>query len=126
MELREGISHTVSVLASDKNSARAVGSGGLDVFATPSMVALMELAAMTAVAPCLPEGSDTVGVEVNIAHTRATPLGDTVTATATLTNVDGRKLGFDVVASDSQGEIGRGTHARFIVDREKFMGKLRK
>ncbi|MDR2935909.1 MAG: thioesterase family protein [Rikenellaceae bacterium] len=126
MELKEGLSYTASVSVSDKNSARAVGSGGLDVFGTPSMVALMELSAMTAVAPYLPDGNDTVGVEVNIAHIRATPLGETVTATATLTKIDGRKLDFDVAANDSQGEIGRGTHARFIVDREKFMGKLRK
>lgn len=124
MELKEGMSHTSEVVVSDANSARHWGSGALDVFATPSMVALMENAAMNAVAPALAEGSDTVGTAVNVNHIRATGLGDTVRATAILKIVDGRRLVFEVTAEDSKGEIGNGTHARFIVDREKFLGRL--
>jgi Predicted thioesterase len=124
MELKEGLSHTSEVVVSDSNSAKHWGSGALDVFATPAMVALMENAAMNAVKAYLPEGSDTVGTAVNINHVKATGLGDTVRATAILKEIDGRKLVFEVMASDSKGEIGNGTHTRFIVDREKFLSRL--
>ena len=124
MELKEGLSCTSEAVVSDAHSARHWGSGALDVFATPAMVALMENAAMNAVAPALAEGSDTVGTAVDIQHTRATGMGDTVRATATLKEIDGRKLLFEVTACDSKGEIGKGSHTRFIVDREKFLSKL--
>ena len=124
MELKEGLSYTAEVVVSDVNLAKHWGSGALDVFATPAMVALMENAAMKAVAPALPEGSDTVGTVVNVNHVKATGMGETVCATAVLKEIDGRKLVFDVMASDSKGEIGIGTHTRFIVDREKFLSRL--
>ena len=124
MELTEGLSHTSEVVVSDANSAKHWGSGALDVFATPAMVALMENAAMNAVRDYLPAGGDTVGTAVEVSHIRATGLGDTVRATATLKEIDGRKLVFEVAASDSKGEIGSGVHTRFIVDREKFLGRL--
>jgi Predicted thioesterase len=124
MELKEGMSYSSEVVVSDANSAKHWGSGELDVFATPAMVALMENAAMNAVAPALEPGGDTVGTAVNINHTKATGLGDTVRATAVLKEVDGRKLVFEVRAADSKGEIGSGTHTRFVVDREKFLGRL--
>lgn len=124
MELEAGLTYTSEVVVSDANSARHWGSGALDVFATPAMVALMENAAMNAVKEALPEGSDTVGTAVNVSHVKATGLGDTVRATATLTEVDGRRLVFAVTASDSKGEIGNGTHTRFVVDREKFLSKI--
>ncbi len=124
--LAPGLSHTSTATVDGKNTAIAYGSGGLEVFATPAMIGLMENAAMNAVAAHLPEGSATVGTLVNIAHNRATPLGERVAATAILTAVDGRSLVFEVTASDAQGEIGRGTHTRFVVDIERFMGKLKK
>jgi predicted thioesterase len=124
MELKAGRSHTSELVVSDVYSARHWGSGRLDVFATPAMVALMERAAAHAVAEALPEGSDTVGTAVNVTHIRATGMGDTVRATARLTEVDGRKLFFEVTAADSKGEIGSGTHTRFIVDRQRFLSKL--
>lgn len=124
MELKTGLSYTSEVVVSDANSAKHWGSGALDVFATPAMVALMENAAMNAVKAYLPEGGDTVGTAVNISHVKATGLGDTVRATAILKEIDGRKLVFEVTASDSKGEIGNGTHTRFIVDREKFLSRL--
>lgn len=94
-------------------------------FATPSMVALMEHAAMTAVAAALPEGSSTVGAEMNVTHIKPSGLGAEITATAVLTGVEGRKLTFNVGARDAEGMIGEGVHVRYVVDREKFMAKVR-
>ena len=122
--LKEGLTYTSNVEVTPKNCASAVGSGGLNVFATPSMVALMENAAMNAVAPYLPEGSTSVGAEINTTHIKPSALGAEIKATATLTSVEGRKLLFDVEASDANGVIGMGTHVRFIVDIERFMAKL--
>ena len=107
-----------------ENTAAAMGSGDLPVFATPAMIALMEHAAMDAVAGSLPAGSTTVGSEMNATHLKPSGLGAEITATAVLTAVEGRKLTFNVGARDAQGMIGEGTHVRYIVDREKFMSKL--
>lgn len=123
--LKEGLKYTSSVLVQKSNCASAVGSGGLDVFATPSMVALMENAAMNAVAPHLPDGSTTVGSEINVAHNRPTGIGATVSATAELLSVEGRKLVFKVCAEDSTGAIGEGSHVRYIVDVERFLSKIK-
>lgn len=123
--LKEGLKYTSKVVVTEAVCASAVGSGGLDVFATPSMVALMENAAMNAVAPFLPEGSTTVGSEISTTHVKPSPLGAEIQATATLTAVEGRKLTFDVEACDGNGTIGKGTHVRFIVDVERFMSKLK-
>ena len=122
--LKAGLTYTSKVVVDSDNCASAVGSGGLNVFATPSMVALMENAAMNAVAPVLPEGSTTVGTEINTTHIKPTALGDEVEATATLMHVEGRKLSFAVEARDTKGIIGRGTHVRFVVDVERFLAKL--
>ena len=122
--LKEGLTHTSSVKVTLDNCASAVGSGGLEVFATPSMVALMENAAMNAVAPFLPEGATTVGAEISTTHIKPSALGADLQATATLTAIEGRKLMFEVEACDASGVIGRGTHVRFIVDITRFMSKL--
>ncbi len=97
----------------------------MEVFATPAMIALMENAAMSAVAGVLPEGSSTVGAEMNVSHIKPSGLGAEIAATAVLTAIDGRKLTFNVGASDSQGMIGEGVHVRYVVDRERFMAKVR-
>ncbi len=123
--METGIRHTSHAVVSDGMTARAVGSGDLPVLATPMMMALMENAAMLCVAPHLPEGSTTVGSDIRSSHLRPTPVGAEVQATATLTAVEGRKLTFDITASDAQGVIGQGTHERFIVDSERFMSKLK-
>ena len=123
--LEKGLKYTSITVVTRDNSASAVGSGGIDVFATPSMVALMENAAMNAVAPFLPEGATTVGAEISTTHIKPSALGVEVQATATLTAVEGRKLLFDVEAYDATGLIGKGTHVRFIVDVERFMSKLK-
>jgi len=122
--LKSGLSATARTTVTEAATARAMGSGDLEVFATPAMVALMEQAAMTAAAPELPEGATTVGAEMNCTHIRPSALGAAITATAVLTAVEGRKLTFTVGASDERGIIGEGTHVRFVVDRERFMTKL--
>lgn len=122
--LERGVSAQSRTTVSEVNTAKTLGSGDLPVFATPAMVALMENAAMIAAAPHLPEGSTTVGAEMNVTHIKASPLGAEITATAVLAEVEGRKLTFNVGARDAQGMIGEGVHIRFVVDRVKFMGKL--
>ena len=119
-----GLKYESVVTVSDTNSAKTLGSGDMDVFATPAMVALMENAAMLAVAAHLPEGSATVGTQMNTSHIKASPIGATITASAELTEVEGRKLTFVVKAWDEKGVIGEGVHTRFVVDRERFLSKL--
>lgn len=122
--METGLTYTSTITVSKENTAITMGSGDLEVFATPSMVSLMENAAMNAVAGELPEGSTTVGVMMNTTHTKPSAMGDTVSATAVLKEVEGRKLTFEVQAMDSKGVIGEGIHVRYIVDKEKFMSKL--
>lgn len=104
-------------------TAEAVGSGMLPVFATPSMIALIEKAAAASVAPQLEPGMTTVGTRLDISHTAATPVGMTVRAETELTEIDGRRLVFTVRAFDQSGEIGAGTHERFMVNAERFLAK---
>lgn len=122
--LETGLTHTSSLTVTEALTAKAMGSGDMPVLATPAMMALMENAAMLAVAPELPEGSTTVGGHIESSHLKPTPLGAEVKAEATLTKVDGRKLYFTVKVMQGDAVIGEGTHLRFIVDREKFMSKL--
>ena len=103
-----------------------MGSGDMPVFATPALVALLENAAMRAVAEALPEGATTVGSEMNCSHIKPSGLGAEITATAVLTRVEGRKLTFNVGARDEEGLIGEGVHVRYVVDRERFLAKIRK
>lgn len=124
--METGLKHTSSTKVNEQNTARTMGSGDMDVFATPAMVALMENAAMLAVADRLPEGSGTVGAMIRVTHDRPSPLGATIGATAELLAVEGRKLTFSVKAEDEAGTIGQGEHVRFIVDREKFLAKLKR
>ena len=123
--MKIGDKGTVTVKVTKENCASAIGSGALDVFATPSMIALMENAACEAIKASLQPGESSVGTKVNISHLKASALEDTITATATLTEIDGRILVFEVVANDSKGIIGEGTHERFIINAEKFLSKLK-
>lgn len=120
-----GLTHTSSVIVTSSLTAAHIGSGDLEVFATPAMTALMENAAMLAVAQCLDENCTTVGGSITTSHLRPTPVGAEVCATATLSKVEGRKLYFDIEARQGETVIGRGTHLRFIVNREKFMEQMR-
>lgn len=121
--MKTGIKGTQSVVVGESNTAKAVGSGTLDVFATPSMIALMEETAWKSVAGELDEGCSTVGTHLDISHDAPTPAGKTVTCESELVQIDGRKLTFMVRAYDERGEIGKGIHERFIVNNEKFMKK---
>lgn len=123
-ELKPGLTGTAETVVRETNTALAMGSGSLLVFATPSMIALMEQAACNAVAGCLDDDSTSVGTLINITHDAATGMGKKVTATATLTEVQGRKLVFEITAADEDKQIGKGKHERFIVNKEKFMAKL--
>lgn len=107
-----------------QKTAAAMGSGDMEVLATPCMAALMENAAMLAVEPALEEGQTTVGSMIQATHLHPTPVGTTIRATATLTAVEGRKLTFAITAQDPNGVIGQGTHIRYIVDRQRFLHKL--
>ena len=120
-----GLTFTSTTVVDNTNTAVALGSGDMEVFATPAMVALMENAAMNAVAPHLEAGQTTVGTEISTTHIKASALGATITATATLTAIEGRKLTFAVTAHDGGNIIGEGTHTRFIVDRERFLAKVK-
>ena len=123
-ELKPGLTETAETVVRETNTALAMGSGSLHVFATPGMIALMEQAACNAVAACLDEESTSVGTLVNVTHDAATGMGKAVTATATLVEVEGRKLVFEVTAADEDKQIGKGRHERFIINKEKFMAKL--
>ena len=122
--LQEGLRHTSQLTVDETVTAIAMGSGNMPVLATPVMMALMENAAMLAVADHLPEGSTTVGGHISSSHLKPSKLGDTITATATVTRVDGRKIEFKVEAHCGDTLLGEGTHLRFIVDKEKFMSRL--
>lgn len=123
--LEKGLSGQSRTVVAADNTAAAMGSGDLPVFATPAMVALMENAAMNAVALRLPDGSTTVGAEMNVTHIKPSGPGAEITASAVLIEAEGRKLTFNVGARDAEGMIGEGVHIRYIVDREKFMGKVK-
>lgn len=124
-ELKAGLVGAATVVVTENNIAKTMKSGALEVFATPAMCALMEEAACAAVSDAMEEGNGTVGISLSISHDRATAMGDTVAATATLIAVEGRKLVFTVEAKDSKGVIGNGKHERFIINNEKFMSKLK-
>lgn len=116
--------YTSELTVEERHLAINMGSGDLPVLATPALVALMENAAMLAVAPQLPEGSSTVGSYIQTSHLHPTPLGGTVRATATLVSHEGRKLTFTITAEDDKGIVGEARHERFIIDRQRFMAKL--
>jgi predicted thioesterase len=124
LQIQAGVKGREIVVVEVKDTAANYGSGLVEVYATPAMVALMEKTCLRSVLPFLPEGHGTVGVKVNISHSKATPVGMQVVCESELIEVDRRRLVFEVVARDEGGEIGRGTHERFVIDTEKFMAKL--
>ena len=121
--MKVGMQHTVIETVTNEKSAAQVGSGLLPVYATPAMIALMEKCASECVAPFIEEGKSSVGTMLNVKHLAASPIGIQISCTATLTEIDGRRLVFSLVASDEKGPIGEGTHERFIIDVERFMAK---
>ena len=122
--LKPGLTAEKTVTVTDKSTAAACGSGGLNVYSTPAMITLMEDASLSAVQSLLPPGYSTVGTELSVKHLSATPLGMKVSARAELLSISGKALSFKVEAFDEAGKIGEGTHGRFIVENEKFMAKI--
>lgn len=120
-----GLKHTTELTVTDAVTAIQVGSGDMPVLATPMMMAIMENAAMLAVRDELPEGCTTVGGHIASSHLKPSRVGDVVRAEAEVTKVDGKKIEFKVAAYAGDILLGEGTHLRFIVDRERFMSRLR-
>ena len=123
MEIIVGMKGEVSTVAERADTAAEVGSGSLLVYATPCMVALMEGAACDAIANELPEDKTSVGIELNIKHLSATPVGMDVRAEAEVIAVEGSIITFQVSAYDEAGLIGEGTHIRAIVSTQRFLDK---
>jgi len=122
--LSVGMTGEKKELVTKDNTALKYGSGSLSVYATPALVGLMEGASVQAIDPYLAEGTSTVGIDLKIKHTAATPVGMTVRAVAELTEIDGKRLVFAVKAFDDKEQIGSGTHERFIVTVQKFLQKV--
>ena len=123
MEITVGMKGKVSTLVEREDTALEVGSGSLLVYATPCMVALMEGAACEAIAEALPEEKTSVGIELNISHLSATPVGLEVRAEAEVTAVEGSIISFTVTAYDEAGKIGEGTHKRAVISTQRFLDK---
>jgi predicted thioesterase len=125
ISIEPGIRHHKEIISASEHSARTFGSGLVDVFATPAMVALMESTALESIHTFLPAGYTTVGAEINVKHLKATPIGMKVTGESFLKEVKIPKLIFEVHAWDEKGLIGIGTHTRVIVDEKLFMEKMK-
>lgn len=120
--MKAGDKFTLQHTVAENETAEVLGSGGLPVYSTPSMICLMELAAYSLAEK---EGHQTVGTRVDISHLRACRPGTELTATVVVTEVEGRRIEFDVRVEDSDGLIGEGHHQRFVIDPERFMAKIR-
>lgn len=123
MNMNTGIQGKACNIVNEKNTALAVKSGGLNVFATPSVAALMEQACYESVNDMLDEGQTTVGVSISVKHIAATKIGKEVYADSVLTNVQDNRLTFEVTAYDEDKKIAFGTHERVIVDTESFLNR---
>ena len=125
-ELKAGLSGTAEIVVGTRDTAPHVGSGKIGVLATPVMVNLMEAAALQAVERYMPPGFQTVGTHLDVKHFAATPVGLRVTATAEVTRVEGRTIGFRVEVRDEREPIGGGTHQRVVVNVERFAARAQR
>lgn len=123
-DMLKGLCHSETLMVEYKDTAAVYGSGALEVFATPAMIALMEKTCLESVNSKIGEGNTTVGISVNIKHLKASPVGATIRCDAKLIEVDRRRLVFEVQCFEGDVLIGEGIHERFVVDSAKFMGKL--
>ena len=120
----KGLCHKEMLVVEHKDTAAVYGSGALEVFATPAMIALMEKTCLESVADKIGEGNTTVGIAVNIKHLKASPVGSTIRCESTLIEVDRRRLVFEVKCFEGETLVGEGIHERFVVDSKKFMCKF--
>ncbi len=120
--MKAGDTYTLTHIVREDETAEVLGSGGLPVYSTPSMICLMELASYKLAEE---QGIQTVGTNVNISHLRACKVGTELKATAVLVEAEGRRFEYRVKVEDGQGLIGEGTHQRFAIDPERFMAKLK-
>ncbi len=119
-----GLRHSETLLVEHKDTAAVYGSGSLEVFATPAMIALMEKTCLESVHGKIGEGNTTVGISVNVKHLKASPVGALIRCESALVEIDRKRLVFDVKCYEGETLIGEGIHERFIVDSEKFMAKF--
>ncbi len=122
--LEIGLVKTQTLLVQPEHSAKIHGSGRLDVYSTPAMVGLMENTACKCIEEALEDGLDTVGIQIDVKHLKATKIGATVSCTAKLVAVEGKKLTFEIEASDEGGLIGTSLHKRYIIKPEDFLARL--
>lgn len=123
-ELEVGMKHKIEYKVAMSDSASAIGSGLLEVYSTPAMIALMEKCSMELVQSYLESGQGTVGISVNIKHLKATKIGEIVSAEAELLEIDGKRFRFKLNVSEGQTLIGTGEHERFTIDENKFIKNL--
>ena len=119
-----GIKGYKEITVTKELTAISLGSGDLEVYATPAMIALMEGTASESVKSELDEGQGSVGIGISIKHLAATPIGMRVRCESELVEVDGRRLVFNITAYDEKDKIGEGTHERFIISNDKFQSKV--
>ena len=124
MSITVGLKGERAFVVEEKHTAYHLGSGGVHVFSTPSMVSLMEGAAVNAIDPLLPEGQMSVGIEISAKHLAATPIGKRVRAEAEVIDVDKRRVMFTIKAWDEHELIGEATHTRFIIDLDRYTQRL--
>ena len=120
----KGLHNSVTLVVEHKDTAAVYGSGALEVFATPAMIALMEKTCLEGVADNIGEGQTTVGIAVNIKHLKASPVGAIIRCEAEIVEVDRRRLVFSVKCYEGETLVGEGIHERFVVDSQKFMSKF--
>ena len=123
MSILIGAKGVAEMIVTEDKTAAAIGSGSVKVFATPWMIAMMELSACNALAPYYEEGQSSVGTHLDVSHDAATPVGMKVHAEAEVIEVDRRRIVLSVAAYDEMGLIGKGRHERFLIDAEKFIAK---
>ncbi len=123
-DMLKDLSHSTMLTVEHKDTAAVYGSGSLEVFATPAMIAMMEKTCLECVNDKIGKGNTTVGISVNIKHLKASPIGATIRCEAKLIEVDRRRLVFEVKCLEGETVVGEGLHERFIVDSQKFMSKF--
>lgn len=124
--IKTGLTNTYEKEVVFEDTAAYIGSGGLEVFSTPSLVALFEVTAKNLIDSLLPDGYSTVGIEISVKHLKATPMGQKVKCSVEIIEIDGKKIYFKGICFDEEGKIGEGTHKRYIVNNEQFLSKFSK